>query len=416
LSIFCNFCPSLLGEVIEENHLSQYIRYSHQVLACHYSTIDKMWTLDITNLVSNETLTVKTSFLFMCGGYYNHETPYIPEWPEMSKYQGLIVHPQKYPTDLDLKDKKVVVIGSGATAATIIPAIAPICASVTMLQRSPTYMSPGLDMNALPTELRRLKIDETWIHEIMRKKIEFERNQFLEMTFNYPDAVKENLLSTVRKFVGDEITEKHFTPSYRPWQQRLALVPDGDLFKTIASGKAQVVTDHIEHFTEKGIKVKSSEEILEADVIISATGFYLTFMGGIPFTIDGKEIKWNETITYRGMMFSNIPNVACIFGYFRSSWTMRVDLISEFICRLLSFMNEKGYKEVIPTLTEEEKKLEVLPWIDESNFNSSYLKRGMENFAKRLNSDHWQHSQSYTKDSEQFPSIEFNNNPVFLFR
>ena len=242
----------------------------------------------------------------------------------MDHFKGRIVHPQTWPEDLDYKGKRVVVIGSGATAATIIPAMAGDCAHVTMLQRSPTYFRTGRNAIDLADELRQLEVDESWIHEIVRRKILYEQAVFTRRCFSEPEAVKQELLAAVRSLLGpDYDVETHFTPRYRPWQQRLAFVPDGDMFKGIAEGKASVVTDEIERFTETGILLKSGK-LLEADIIVTATGFNLSVLGDIDFIIDGQPLVFSDTVTYRGMMFTGMPNLAWVFGYFRASWTLRV--------------------------------------------------------------------------------------------
>ena len=248
----------------------------------------------------------------------------------MATFKGQIVHPQTWPEDLDYKGKNVVVIGSGATAATLVPAIAADCGHVTMLQRSPTYFRTGRNAIALAEELRALQIDETWIHEIVRRKILHDQAVFTRRSFEEPEAVKQDLLAAVRAQLGpDYDVGPHFTPSYRPWRQRIAFVPDADLFKGISSGKASVVTDEIERFTETGIQLKSGQS-LDADIIITATGFHLNVLGDIAFTIDDEPLVFSDTVTYRGMMFTGVPNMAWVFGYFRASWTLRADLVGGF--------------------------------------------------------------------------------------
>ncbi len=342
----------------------------------------------------------------MCQGYYNHEKGYTPEWEGMEDFGGQIIHPQTWPEDVELKGKKVICIGSGATAATVVPAIAEECEHVTLLQRSPTYFIPGRNENELANALRELKIDEEWIHEIVRRRVLFDQAQFTHLAETAPDAVKEDLLKGVREFLGpDYPIDPHFTPRYRPWQQRIAFVPDGDLFKGIASGKASVVTDHIDRFTEKGILLKSGEE-LEADIIITATGFNLSVLGDIPFSKDGEPIDFSQTVTYRGMMFTGVPNMAWVFGYFRASWTLRVDLMGDFVSRLLKHMDETGAKEVRVELRKEDKGMDILPWMDTDNFNPGYMMRSLHMMPKRGSNYIWQHSQDYWQEREEIPSID----------
>ena len=242
-----------MGEVIEENDLDRHIRYGHKIASARWSSEDNCWTLEGTRTDTGEKVRFSANFLWMCQGYYRHSEGYTPEWPGMDTFKGRIIHPQTWPEDLDYKGKKVVVIGSGATAATLIPAMAADCGHITMLQRSPTYFIPARNANELADTLRELQIDETWIHEIVRRKILHDQSVFTRRSFDEPEAVKKELLGGVRAYLGpDYDIETHFTPSYRPWRQRIAFVPDGDLFKGISSGKASVMTDEIDRFTENG--------------------------------------------------------------------------------------------------------------------------------------------------------------------
>ncbi len=408
-----------LGEVISENNLQSTIRYQQEVLGCNFSTAEHRWEVNAQDVRTSTPIKYSATFLFMCPGYYNHETPFTPTWPGMSEFKGRIVHPQQWPKDLDLTEKRVVVIGSGSTAATLIPAIAPTASHVTMLQRSPTWLSPGRNHAELAEELRKLEVDENWIHEIMRKKSIYEAKNFIKMTFDQPEAVRELFLTGLKAYLGEDSENiKHFLPSYRPWQQRIAVVPNGDLFLAVRSGKASVVTDTIDRFTNDGILTATSKEELKADVIVTATGFYLSFMGSIPFSVDGKPFKWSDTITYRGMMFTGVPNLIAIFGYFRYAWTLRVDLVAEFVCRLLKHMDEHNYQQVVPALrSEEDKDIELGPWIDTENFNPNYFFRGegIQSFPQRgKNKDEWQHTQDYPKDAIDFPKIDVNDS-IFQF-
>jgi len=324
------------------------------------------------------------------------------------------VHPQTWPEDLDYAGKKVVVIGSGATAATLVPAIAADVDHVTMLQRSPTYFRTGRNAIALAEELRTLEIQEEWIHEIVRKKILFEQSVFTSRSFSEPEVVKQELLGAVRKELGpDYDVATHFTPSYRPWRQRIAFVPDADLFKGIASGKASVVTDEIEHFTETGIQLKSGEA-LDADIIVTATGFHLNVLGDIAFFIDGEPLVFSDTVTYRGMMFTGVPNMAWVFGYFRASWTLRADLVGDFVCRLLNHMQAKGARFVVPTPRATDADMTLLPWIDPENFNPGYIMRGMHLLPKRGDKPEWQHTQDYWAEKDAFPAIDLDDE-VFVY-
>src|SRR6266446_2872462 len=279
---------SYMGEVIDENDLGRHIRYRHRISSAFWSSDDNLWTLEATRTDTGETVRFAANFLWMCQGYYRHSQGYTPEWSGMDSFKGLIVHPQNWPEDLDYAGKRVVVIGSGATAATLIPAIAADCAYVTMLQRSPTWFRTGRNAIALADELRELGIEEAWIHEIVRRKILHDQAVFTSRSFTEPEAVKQELLTAARAYLGpDYDIATHFTPTYRPWRQRIAFIPDGDLLQAIAAGQASVVTDEIETFTEAGILLKSGKT-LEADIIVTATGFHLNVLGDIDFTIDGK--------------------------------------------------------------------------------------------------------------------------------
>jgi len=400
---------SYMGEVIEENDLARHIRYGHSIASARWSSADNRWTIDGTRADTGEAFRLTANFLWMCQGYYRHSVGYTPEWPGMSDFQGRIVHPQSWPTDIDLAGKKVVVIGSGATAATLVPNIVDQCLHVTMLQRTPTFFRAARNADDLADTLRKLEVDESWIHEIVRRKILHDQDVFTRRSFEEPEKVRDELLTGVRAHLGpDYDMDTHFTPSYRPWRQRIAFVPDGDLFKGIRSGKASVVTDEIERFTKAGILLKSGKE-LEADVIVTATGFHLNVLGDIAFAIDGKPLDFADTVTYRGMMFTGVPNMAWVFGYFRASWTLRADLVGDFVCRLLKHMGEKQAHRVEVALRPEDKDMKLLPWIDPENFNPGYLMRGMHLLPKRGDKREWQHTQEYWREKNEFPSIDLDD-------
>ncbi|MEI9994034.1 MAG: NAD(P)/FAD-dependent oxidoreductase [Rhizomicrobium sp.] len=403
-----------MGEVIDENDLKRHIRYRHKIATATWSSADNLWTIEAVRGDTGETVRFTTNFLWMCQGYYRQSEGYTPSWKGMADFKGRIVHPQTWPDDLDYKDKDVVVIGSGATAATLVPAIAGDCKHVTLLQRSPTYFIPGRNANELADTLRQLEVKEEWIHEIVRRKVLFDQAAFTKRSFEEPEAVKQELLGGVRAFLGpDYDVGKHFTPAYRPWRQRIAFVPDGDLFQGIKSGKASVVTDRIERFTPDGILLQSGEE-LKADIIITATGFNLNAMGDIAFAIDGAPLDFADTVTYRGMMFTGVPNLVWVFGYFRASWTLRADLLGDFVCRLLKHMDEKGAKRIAVALPPEDKDMKLLPWIDPENFNPGYLQRGMDLLPKRGDKPEWQHTQDYWKEKDELPAIDLDD-PVFVY-
>ncbi|HJO25387.1 MAG: NAD(P)/FAD-dependent oxidoreductase [Myxococcota bacterium] len=403
-----------MGEVIDENDLDRHIRYRHRIDSATWSSEDELWTIVGERTDTGEPVHISANFLWMCQGYYRHSEGYTPEWDGMEDFEGEIVHPQTWPKDLDYTGKNVVVIGSGATAATLIPAIAGDTAHITMLQRSPTYFIPGHNVNELADQLRVLEIDESWIHEITRRKILHDQAAITQLSFDQPDILKAELIKVVREYLGpDYDIEKHFTPRYRPWQQRIAFVPDGDVFKGIASGKASVVTDEIARFTKKGILLESGDE-LEADIIVTATGFNLSVLGDIEFVIDGKPLDFSKTVTYRGMMFTGVPNMLWIFGYFRASWTLRVDLLGDFVCRLLGHMDEIGAKRVDVALRPEDAAMPLLSWMDPENFNPNYLMRSMHLLPKRGDKPEWQHTQDYWKERHEIPAIDLEG-PEFRY-
>jgi cation diffusion facilitator CzcD-associated flavoprotein CzcO len=398
-----------MGEVIEENDLARHIRYRHLISAASWSSETNRWTVEATRTDTGQAVRFTANFLWMCQGYYRHAEGYTPHWDGIGSFKGRIVHPQTWPDDLDYRGKRVVVIGSGATAATLIPAIAGDAGHVTMLQRSPTYFRVARNANELADMLRELKIDETWIHEIVRRKILHDQDAFTRRTFEEPEAVKRELIEGVRAHLGpDYDVETHFTPTYRPWRQRLAFVPDGDLFAGIRSGKASVVTDEIERFTETGILLRSGRT-LHADIIITATGFHLCVLGDIDFTIDGKKLDFSDTVTYRGMMFTGIPNMAWVFGYFRASWTLRADLVADCVCRLLKHMQQKGAQRVEVALRAEDREMPLLPWIDTENFNPGYMLRGLHLLPRRGDKPEWQHTQDYWAEKDAFPAINLDD-------
>ena len=403
-----------MGEVIAENDLARYIRYRHRIDQASWSSRDNRWTIIVTRTDSGEEQRFTANFLWMCQGYYRHSEGYTPEWPGIADYRGLIVHPQEWPDELDYAGKRVVVIGSGATAATLIPAIAGECAHVTMLQRSPTWFRTGRNAIEIADELRRLQIDESWIHEIVRKKILHDQAVFTRRSFAEPENVKRELLGAVRGYLGpDYDIATHFTPNYRPWRQRIAFIPDGDLLAAIHAGKASVVTDEIEKFTGSGILLRSGA-VLDADIVVTATGFNLNVLGDIDFAIDGEPLVFSDTVTYRGMMFTGVPNLAWVFGYFRASWTLRADLVADFVCRLLNHMKAAGAQKVTPELRAQDRDMPLLPWIDPENFNPGYLMRGMHLLPRRGTKPEWQHTQDYWAEKDEFPAIDLTD-PAFVY-
>jgi cation diffusion facilitator CzcD-associated flavoprotein CzcO len=345
----------------------------------------------------------------MCQGYYRHDHGYTPPWPGMERFEGPVVHPQNWPPDLDYAGKDVLVVGSGATMATIVPAMASDCAHITVLQRSPTYFLPAENHNELAGTLREIDVPEDWIYEIMRKKSLHDQEILLRLAREQPEFTKGELINGVRQLLpaGFDV-ERHFTPRYRPWQQRLALVPEGDLFKAVSAGQVSFVTDEIATFTEKGVALKSGEE-LHADIIVTATGFNLSILGDIPFTVDGTPLDLSSTVTYRGIMFTGVPNLAWVFGYFRLSWTLRADLVADFVCRLLARMDEMGAKSVVPVLRPEDVGQERLPWFDPEDLGPGYLMRSVHLLPKRLDQPEWRHTQDYWRERDDLATANLDD-------
>ena len=404
-----------LGEVIAENGIAPQIRYRHRIVAANWSSLAQRWFVDAMRPAAGgngeEAMRLSANFLWMCQGYYRHAEGYTPAWPGMADFQGRIVHPQTWPDDLDLDGKRVVVIGSGATAATLIPAIAGRCAHVTMLQRSPTFFITGRNANDLADTLRQLDIPKAWTHEIVRRKILFDQAAFTRRCFTEPEVVRRELLAGVRAALGpghETEVERHFNPRYLPWRQRIAFVPDADLFKAVREGKASVVTDEIETFDATGIRLKSGGR-LDADIVVTATGFHLNVLGDIAFAVDGKPLDFARCVTWRGAMFTGVPNMAWVFGYFRASWTLRADLLGDFVCRLLKHLDAKGAHAVVPALRAEDEAMALAPWVDPENFNPGYMARGVARLPRQGDHPPWLHSQDYWTEKDELPRADLDD-------
>ncbi len=398
-----------LHSVVTENGIDKAIRFGTHITRCSWSSVDKRWTVETTAPDGTPGRTYRANFLWMCQGYYDHENPYLPNWPGKEDYKGLLVHAQKWGEDTDYAGKQVVVIGSGATAATVIPAMAQKAAHVTMLQRSPTYFYAYPNRSDLVDRLQEIGVDEETIHHCARLDYLHNLKTMDHRARAEPDVVFEELKEMIRQYAGPDFEfAPHFTPRYRPWQQRLAFVPDGDMFEQIRDGKVSAVTDTIDHFTADGIKLASGQD-LKADVVVAATGFNLLVMGGIEFVVDGKVVDWSQTPTYRGMMFAGVPNMVWVFGYFRAAWTLRVDLLGDFVCGLLRHMDEKGVSEVNIVVPADAGDETLLPWIEDDNFNPGYLVRDMDKLPKRLgNRPEWRHTQDYWREAEDIPAIDLD--------
>ena len=383
---------SYLHETVKENDLNKKIHFNQWVNEASWSSENAQWTVQAKNKKTQELQDFTCDFLFLCGGYYNYEEGYTPHFAGRENFLGQIIHPQKWPKNLDYKNKKVVVIGSGATAVTIIPTMAEEAAHVTMLQRSPTYFLSAPDEDPVGNFLRKF-ISSKLTYKLVRwKNIRFQW-WFFQKCRKFPKKVKEFLIKQVREELGPNYDiETHFTPKYNPWEQRMCLVPNGDFFNAINAGKASVITDHIDRFTKKGIKLKSGGEV-EADLIVTATGLNLEVCNGIKLEVDNNEVDISKTMTYKGMMFSDVPNLVATFGYTNASWTLRADLTSEYVCRLLNFMDKKGYANCCPRTAEH-----VEPDGDWLDFTSGYVKRSMHKFPKQGSRDPWRNTQNFPKD------------------
>jgi cation diffusion facilitator CzcD-associated flavoprotein CzcO len=394
---------SYLGEMITENHLDSHIRYNHEILSADWSDDTATWTVH-ARLASGEAKTFTANFLYMAQGYYKHRKGFWPNWGGMDRFKGPILHTEEWDETTNYAGKRVIIIGSGATTATIVPEMAKTAKSVTIVQRSPTYFFPAPNVDETADMLRALKVDETWVHEIVRRKKNFDQDVVVRRCAEEPEAVKAELLGAVQSLLPEGFDMKHFTPAYRPWRQRLAFVPEGDMFTAIREGKVGIHTGEIESFTETGLRLKSGETV-DGDIIVLATGFDLCVLGDIKFSINGKPLVLGDTVTYRGMMFTGVPNLVWVFGYFRASWTLRADMVAQFTCRLLAHMKAKGVTSVRPELRPEDKDMPLLSWIDPEDFNPSYIQRSLHLLPRRGPKRDWQHTQDYWREKDEFPLI-----------
>jgi cation diffusion facilitator CzcD-associated flavoprotein CzcO len=396
-----------MGAVIAENDLAGHIRYGHKVRSAVWSSGKNLWTVT-AETADGRQVRFTANFLWMCQGYYRHEEGYTPDWPGMDSFKGVIAHPENWPTELDYKNKRVVIIGSGATAATMAPAMAKDAAHVTVLQRSPTYFIAQPNANEFHEQLKPLELDEMLVHDLVRRKVVTDMDQITRRSFEEPEVLSQELLAGVEAFVGADAVARHFTPTYRPWRQRIAILPDGDMLQAIQAGSVSMVTDQIDSFVPEGIRLKSGE-VIEADVIATATGFNLNVLGDIDFVIDGQPLAFHETVTYRGAMFTGVPNMAWVFGYLRNSWTLRTELIADFVCRMLNHMKETSSGRVEVVLRPTDHNMPLGPWIDPENFNGGYIMRGQHLLPQRGDKPEWQHTQDYWTEKNDFPAIDLND-------
>ena len=384
-----------IRETADEYDLNQHIRYNHKVVSAQWSSTDNLWTVTVTRSDTQsdneEPLTIRCRFILSCTGYFDYEKGYTPEFAGIDDFQGEIVHPQFWPERLDYKDKRVVIIGSGATAVTLVPSMAGDTASLVMLQRSPTYIAK------VPAEDPWLKplakyLPNSWVFRSIRWKKVLMQQYIYRLSRKNPQGLRRYLLNEVRKELGlDYDVDTHFTPSYNPWDQRLCAVPDGDMFTAIREDKAEVVTDHIDHFNSSGIALKSGKH-LDADIVIVATGLQLKFGGDIAYCIDGEKVDLTERFVYRGMMLSGVPNMAMSVGYTNSSYTLKTGLTANYVCGLLQKMEREGYRHVTPTPRDEMNEAPLL------NFHAGYVLRARDIMPKNGDREPWMNNDRYTKD------------------
>ena len=382
---------SYIREAAAEYDVEQHIRYQHKVVAANWSSADKRWLVTAERGETGEQVTISCQFIFSCSGYYDYEQGYTPEFAGIDDFKGEVVHAQHWPEDLDYQGKRVVVIGSGATAVTLVPAMSKDTASLVMLQRTPTYIADVPAVNPMAESLRKwLPVDLAF--RLTRWKQVLFQIYVYQFSRRRPQDLRRYLLGQVRKKLGpDYDVATHFTPDYNPWDQRLCAVPDGDMFTAIREGRAEVVTDHIDEFNSEGIQLKSGKQ-LDADIVILATGLNLKFAGGVEYCIDDKTLDFTEHFIYRGMMFSDMPNMAFTVGYTNSSWTLKADLTGNYVCRVLNKMARGGYSTVTPRMKGE---VDEVPLLD---FDAGYVLRAREQFPKQGNRLPWKNYQDYIRD------------------
>ncbi|HEX5873886.1 MAG TPA: NAD(P)/FAD-dependent oxidoreductase [Pyrinomonadaceae bacterium] len=380
-----------IRDTATEYEVDKTIRYNHRVRRASWSSDHARWTVEVETGPDKTLVQLSCNFLYLCTGYYDYKNGYTPEWPGVERFRGTIVHPQKWPEDLDYTGRRVVVIGSGATAVTLVPAMAERAAHVTMLQRSPSYIVSRPAEDKVAKLLRRVLPDRA-AYMLARWKNVLASSFFYNLARKRPQLFKWMVARGVRKELGEKYDAKHFTPPYNPWDQRLCLVPDADLFRAIREGRVSVVTDHIDTFTEDGLLLKSGER-LEADIIVTATGLVLKLFSGLQLVVDGAPVDLPKTLVYKGMMFSDVPNFAFAIGYTNASWTLKCDLAAGYVCRLLNYMDQHGYSTCTPRINDPE--IEEEPVID---FNSGYVLRALHTLPRQGTKTPWRLHQNYVKD------------------
>jgi cation diffusion facilitator CzcD-associated flavoprotein CzcO len=393
--------PSILQylrDTSADHDVDRQIRFGHLVKRAAWSSDDARWIVEAERR-NGEIVTYTCSYLFMGSGYYSYRGGYLPEFPGRDRFQGQVVHPQAWPEHLDYAGKRVVVIGSGATAVTLVPAMAKTAGHVTMLQRSPTYVWSMPDTDAVANLLRKV-LPEGLAYRLTRWKNTRLQQLLYWRSRTAPERMKAWLLRQVQRQLGpDYDVAKHFTPSYNPWDQRLCLVPNGDLFTAIKSGKASVVTDTIVTWDERGIQLASGER-LDADLIVTATGLQVVALGEVEFTVDGVPVDFSKTWSYKGFAYSDVPNMASSFGYINASWTLRADLICDYVCRLLNWMERTGTDQCTPRLRPTDRAMTPRPWIE--NFSSGYVQRVLDQMPRQGDREPWLNPQNYQRDRKMF--------------
>ena len=384
-----------IRDTAKEEGIEKNIRYNHKIISSKWSSKKKLWTVDVERTDTKKIIQFTCNFLLMCSGYYNYEHGYTPNFKGADQFKGQIIHPQKWTADIDYTNKKVIVIGSGATAVTLVPELSKKAEKVIMLQRSPSYIASAPSEDKIANFSRKI-LPSKIAYSLSRWRKVITGLFFYNLAKKKPHWVKKAIKNGTQKALGkDYNVKKHFTPKYNPWEERFCLVPDGDLFIALKKGKAEIVTDHIEQFTETGILLKSGET-LKADIIVTATGLDMKFMADLKVTIDDKKINAKDLYVYRGTMLSNVPNLALITGYTNASWTLKSDLTSQFVCRLINHMDKTNTREVVPELNEH---LDDIPLID---FSSGYIERAKGKLPKQGTKKPWKLNQNYAKDIVNF--------------
>ncbi|MCL4119180.1 UNVERIFIED_CONTAM: hypothetical protein GTU68_028822 [Idotea baltica] len=380
-----------IKDTAKEFNLNEKIKYNHKVIAANWDSEEAMWTLELAENEQVENRIIKTKFVFACSGYYNYEGGHTPKFEGSENFGGKIIHPQKWDTNLDYTDKKVVVIGSGATAVTLVPEMAKKAKNVTMLQRSPTYIVNLPSEDKIANFFKKVLPSKT-AHNLARWKNILVSLGIYKACRKWPDTMRKFFKNYAKKQLGSKFNEADFTPKYKPWDQRLCLVPDNDLFKALRKGNAQIVTNTIKKFTEKGILLNSGEE-LEADIIVTATGLKIQLLGGVKATINNQAINTGEMKAYKGVLFSDVPNFAIAVGYTNASWTLKCDLNCQFVARMINYMDKHKHTVVIPKFDANE--FEVEPLLD---FDAGYVKRALDVLPKQGSKAPWKVYQNYFKD------------------